>query len=91
MQLVDGTYEGVGTGFGGAITLSVTVENGQIVACDIVSESETESIGHLALPDYCAQIVETQDASAVDISTGASNTLRGFQAAVASALEQAQA
>lgn len=90
MELADGIYEGRGTGFGGAITLSVTVEGGgSITACDIVSDSETENIGHAALPDYCAQIIDTQDASLVDISTGASNTLRGFQAAIADALEQA--
>ncbi len=87
----DGTYEGSGQGYGGKITLSVTVEGGRITSCEVVESSETETIGELALPTYCEEIVETQDPAAVDIASGASNTLRGFQAAVEDALSQANA
>lgn len=87
----DGTYEGSGQGYGGKITLSVTVEGGKITSCEVVESSETETIGELALPTYCEEIVETQDPAAVDIASGASNTLRGFQAAVEDALSQANA
>ncbi len=87
--VADGTYEGSGQGYGGQITVSVTVEGGQITACEVVSSSETETIGELALPVYCEEIVETQDPNAIDIASGASNTLRGFQAAVEDALSQA--
>ena len=41
------------------------------------------------IPVYCEEIVETQDPNAIDIASGASNTLRGFQAAVEDALSQA--
>ena len=71
------------------LTLSVTVEGGAITAVEVVESSETATIGELALPVYCEEIVETQDVNAIDIASGASNTLRGFQAAVEDALAQA--
>ena len=88
-DVADGTYEGTGQGYGGKIAVSVTVEGGKIVSCEVVSSSETATLGELALPDYCASIVETQDPAQVDVSTGASNTLRGFQAAVEDAIANA--
>ncbi len=85
----DGTYEGTGQGYGGKLTLSVTVEGGAITAVEVVESSETETIGGQALPVYCEQVVETQDPNALDVASGASNTLRGFQAAVEDALANA--
>lgn len=87
--VADGTYEGSGQGYGGKLTLSVTVEGGQITGVEVLEDSETPTIGGLALPEYCAQIVEVQDPSAIDIASGASNTLRGFQAAIEDALATA--
>ena len=54
-----------------------------------MSSNETATLGELALPDYCAAIVETQDPSQIDVSTGASNTLRGFQTAAKDAITNA--
>ena len=88
-EYADGVYEGKGTGFGGEIVLSVTVEDGKVANVEVVSDAETPTIGELALPEYCAQIVETQDLGAIDIASGASNTLRGFKAAIEDALAQA--
>ncbi len=87
--IADGTYTGTGQGYGGKIELAITVEGGQITACEVVSSSETATLGELALPDYCAALVETQNPSDIDVSTGASNTLRGFQGAVADAIVHA--
>ncbi len=85
----DGTYEGTGQGYGGAMTLSVTVEGGAITSVEVIDNAETPEIGGQALPVYCEQIVETQDPDALDVASGASNTLRGFQSAVEDALAQA--
>ncbi len=85
----DGSYEGSGQGYGGKITLSVTVKGGKITACEVEQSSESADIGEKALPDYCAAIVDVQDPEKIDVSTGASNTLRGFVAAVEDALAQA--
>ena len=60
----------------------MTVEGGAITSCEVVESSETETIGELALPVYCEEIVETQDPNTIDIASGASNTLRGFQVKV---------
>lgn len=87
--VADGTYEGSGNGFGGKMTVAVTVEGGKIVKVDVLENAETATIGGLALPEYCEQIVEVQDLAAVDIVSGASNTLKGFVAAVEDALAQA--
>ena len=85
----DGTYEGHGQGFGGEMVLSVTVAGGKITACEVVSDAETPTIGELALPTYCEDIVAKQDPEAIDVASGASNTLRGFKAAIEDALKSA--
>jgi succinate dehydrogenase/fumarate reductase flavoprotein subunit len=85
-ELPDGVYEGYGQGFGGKITVSVTVEGGQITACEVLESSETATIGELALPVYCEDLVTLQDPEAIDVASGASNTLRGFKAAVEAAV-----
>ena len=87
----DGTYEGVGVGYGGQMTISVTIEGGAITGAEVVSDAETATIGELALPVYCEDIVATQDPEAIDVASGASNTLRGFKAAIADAVAQANA
>lgn len=56
-----------------------------------MSSNETATLGELALTDYCAAIVETQDPSQIDVSTGTSNTLSGFRAAVKDAIANANA
>ncbi|MDO4546836.1 MAG: FAD-binding protein [Clostridia bacterium] len=84
----DGTYEGVGTGFGGPITVSVSVEGGRIVGVEVVSHSETAAIGGVALPSYCESVVEKQSLD-IDVVTSASNTLYGFKDAVNDALTKA--
>ena len=86
----DGTYEGSGQGYGGKITLSVTVEGGKISGCEVVESSETATIGELALPTYCEEVVGVDNLDDIDIASGASNTLKGFKAAVQDALSQAK-
>ena len=86
----DGTYEGAGQGYGGKITVSVTVEGGKIAKVDVVSSSETPTIGELALPVYAEDATKVDSLDDIDIASGASNTLRGFKAAVEDALAQAK-
>ena len=66
--------------------MSVTVAGGKITDCQVIESSETATIGKLALPEYCSDVVETQDLDSIDVASGASNTLRGFKAAVKDAL-----
>ncbi len=85
----DGTYEGTGQGYGGKIGLSVTVEGGRVVSVEVLESSETATIGELALPVYCEQAASADTLDEIDVASGASNTLRGFKAAVEDALAQA--
>lgn len=85
-EVPDGTYEGTGRGFGGPIVLSITVAGGEVTDVEVLESSETATLGGLALPVYVEQLVETQDLDAIDVASGASNTLRGFKSAVEDAL-----
>ena len=44
-----GTYEGTGTGYGGEIKVSVTVDETSITGIEVVEQTETESVGGAAL------------------------------------------
>lgn len=84
----DGVYEGTGTGFGGAINVAVTIEGGKIAKVEVLSHKETPNIGGVAMESYCTSVVETQGVE-IDAVASASNTLKGFQAAVNDALSKA--
>ena len=87
--LADGTYQGTGKGYASDIVLDVTIEGGKIADVQVVSSNETATLGEVALPEYAAAIVETQDPAQIDVAAGASNTLKGFQEAINDALAQA--
>ncbi len=84
----DGVYEGTGTGFGGAINVAVTIEGGKIAKVEVLSHKETPNIGGVAMESYCTSVVEAQSVE-IDAVASASNTLKGFQAAVNDALSKA--
>ncbi len=88
-DLADGTYEGTGKGYSSDIVLEVTIADGKIADVQVVSSAETATLGEVALPEYAAAIVETQDPTQIDVAAGASNTLRGFVDAINDALSQA--
>ena len=85
----DGTYEGSGNGFGGKISVSVTVAGGKITGVEVTDQSETATIGGVALPEYVAAVEGGTNPSDLDVVSGASNTLKGFQAAIEDALGKA--
>lgn len=85
----DGTYRGQGNGFGGPITVSVTVENGQIAEVEILSaDFEDPAYSSTAEADLPGMIVETQSTD-LDTVGGATFTSRGILDAVNNALEGA--
>ena len=84
-ELTDGVFEGVGTGFGGDLTVAVTVEGGKIAAVDVLSHSDTVGVCDPALEKVPAAIVESQSAD-VDAASGATFTSNGIMAAVKNAL-----
>ncbi len=85
----DGTYTGKASGFGGEITVTVTVSGGKITACTLTGDKETPAIGGAALPKLQEQVLSAGSA-AIDGVAGATMTTNGVKAAVADALAQAK-
>lgn len=81
----DGTYTGTGNGLQGAISVSVTVENGQITAIEVTEQQETPSFWDMCAEAVPAAIIDAQDPD-VDITTGATYSTAGIKEAVKAAL-----
>ena len=79
---------GSGTGSGGKIEVKVIIKDGAIADVEIISQSETEGIGGVALPEYVKQTIEKNGLD-IDVITGATVTLDGYKEAVNAALSQA--
>lgn len=82
------TYTGQAQGFGGLVTVTLTVQDGVITACAIEGANETAGIGTNAIEQLPAKIVEAGSAD-VDAVAGATVTSEAIKTAAASALKQA--
>jgi uncharacterized protein with FMN-binding domain len=84
----DGTYEGSGTGFGGTITVSVSITDGVMEHIEIL-EASGEDTAYL---DNAKKIIQTmtekQDFN-VDVASGATYSSKGIIEAVQNALKEA--
>ena len=85
----DGEYEGSGNGIGGKIDVKVTIQDGKIANVEIVNQSETETLGGVALPDYVQQTIDKQNLDEIDAVSGVTITLDGYKQAVNEALSKA--
>lgn len=86
-----GTYTATETGFGGDVTVNVTIsDDGKISSIDVTADSETPSIGGEAAPKLAKTIVDTQSL-AVDTVSGATYTSTAVIDAVTAALTEAGA
>ena len=83
-----GTYSATAPGFGGDVTVTVTVDENQITDVKIVGDKETVGIGGTAVQELPAVILEAQSAD-FDGWTGASFTSAAVKAAVGEALAEA--
>lgn len=84
----DGTYEGEAEGFGGPISVSVTVEDGKVTEVNILS-AEKEDGAYLAMAkDIIPTIIEQQTWD-VDTISGATFSSTGIKNATQQALEKA--
>ena len=83
-----GPLTGTANGFGGPITVSVTMDGDKITAVEIVSNSETPEIAGAALEQIPAAIVAANSPD-VDIVSGATYTSNGIINAVKNALDSA--
>lgn len=85
----DGIYEGTGTGFGGEITVQVTITQGQISGLEIVSAEQEDQAYLKTAGGIVERILEEQSAD-VDTISGATFSSTGIKEAAAEALEQAE-
>lgn len=81
----DGVYTAAGTGMGGDVNVTVTVEGGKIVSVEVGTHNETPGISDPAIEKIPAAIVEAQSADVAAVS-GATVTSEAIKAAVAAAL-----
>lgn len=84
----DGTYQGSGTGFGGMITVQVTVSGGKITAVDILSASGETGSYFASAQGVVSKVLSSQSPN-VDAVSGATYSSNGIIQAVQNALSQA--
>ncbi len=85
----NGTYQGVGEGKGGDISIEVTIEDDVITAINVLEQNETEGLDQ-AIDTLTEEILRTNSLD-VDTVAGASVTSNGFVEAVTAALATANA
>ena len=83
-----GTYEGTARGYGGDITVTVTVDANAITDVQITGDSETPGIGSNAVEQLPALILEAQSAAVAGIS-GCTYSSNAIKEAAQEALDQA--
>ena len=86
----DGVYEGTGLGFGDDITVSVTIQDGQMTDITVVSADGEDKPYYRQAIAVLDEILTTQSAE-VDAVAGATLTAEGLIEAVADALGKAAA
>ncbi len=84
----DGVYTGTAMGFGGEITVSVTIENGFIVSIDVPSH-ELEDPAYYAMAEALLSDIVNEQYADVDTVTGATFSSQGLINAAAEALGKA--
>ena len=83
-----GTYTAEAQGFGGTVTVTLTVEDGDITAADIAGDAETPAVGGAALYPLEEQLVAA-DSAEIEGVTGATFTSQAVIEAAQAALAQA--
>lgn len=84
-----GTYEATAQGFGGSVSVKVTVDSNAITNVEIVADGETEGVGSKAVEELPAQIVAANGTEIEGVS-GASYSSEGILNAVEEALALAR-
>lgn len=85
----DGTYTGSGKGFGGTISVKVTVKNGKISAIDVTSASGETASYFSKAKGIIPKMISGQTTN-VDVASGATYSSNGIITAVRNALSKAE-
>lgn len=84
----DGVYTGTGAGYGGTITVQMTVENGKITKLEVTKHSETNSYLKRA-QKLLDSVLNKQTTEGVDTVSGATKSSNGLITAVNACISQA--
>ncbi len=88
--LKDGIWEATGQGFGGDITLQVSIQDHKITNVEILS-AQGEDPEYLSMAEtLLSEIVDAQAVDGLDTITGATFSSKGILAAAKQALEEAE-
>jgi len=79
------TLTGTAEGFGGEVSVTVTLNGDDITAVEVVGDSETQGIGTNAI-DQLPALIEAADSTEVDVVAGATVTSNAIIEAVNNAL-----
>ncbi len=74
----DGTYQGSAQGFGGTVTVEITIEQGNLSGIEIVSAANEDAAYYNMAVQVLDSIAELQSAEGVDTVSGATYTSRGI-------------
>lgn len=85
----DGTYTGSGKGFGGTISVKVTVKDGKISAIDVTSASGETASYFSKAKGIIPKMISGQTTN-VDAASGATYSSNGIITAVRNALSKAE-
>ena len=88
VSYVDGTYTGSGDGFGGTVSVSVTVSGGKITAIDI-TDAANEDAAYLDKAKGIVESIISANSPEVDTISGATFSSTGIKTAVQEALKDA--
>lgn len=83
-SVADGSYSGSAKGFGGEVSVEFTVENGTVTSFSVVGDSETPSVGGVAIESIVEQVLDTGSLS-FDTVSGATYTSNGISDAISNA------
>lgn len=83
-----GTYKGSGQGYGGTVTVSITVDAEAITDVTITGDQETPTVGGAAMEELAAQVKEK--GADIDGVSGATMTSNGVKEAAQAAIDSAK-
>ena len=86
---IPGTYSATAPGFGGDVTVTITVDESKILDASITADGETESIGQVAAAQLAEEIVKIQSYD-IDGVSGATHTSTAIRQACESCIAQAK-
>ncbi len=86
--LQDGTYEGIGQGYGGSLRLKIEVKDNKITNVEVLEHSETDSYFY-STQNMLKQIIEKGSIDEVDTVSGATVSSKAILNAIRDAMSQA--